>query len=170
MAKQTKNIITRAWVENELRFYHRAGVRSIVVLFAIVLPLTILLCACIGAALSELELHIIGKLIICLPFIVTFGLVIWAVIAAADVLITQGKQLANGEFEVTVCEVQYKEEKRRHRHYVKILEFPDFSEVEVDPTTYELADRGDAYYLVHYKGKREVKLYYALEMYEYRER
>lgn len=170
MADQTKNIITRAWVENELRFYHKAGVRSTVVLFAIVLPLTILLCACIGAALSEFEFHIIGKLIITLPLIATAAFAIWKMASSVYALITQGKQLANGEFEVAVREVQYKEERRGYRHSITVLEFADFSEVEVDPTTYELADRGDAYYLVHYTGKREVKLYYALEMYEYRER
>ena len=91
------------------------------------------------------------------------GIFLWGLITS---LIERGR-LSKGEFEVSVAKVSFKGEKLVGRHLEEFLHLKDFGNVRVDHTTFQLADRGDEYYVIHYK--KTVKLYYSLEMYEYRE-
>ena len=77
------------------------------------------------------------------------------------------KTLLRGEFDIVTREVLYKREKRVQRHTEECLKFDDFKEISVTHTAYELASAGDAFYIVHYKAKKRIKLLYSARAYDY---
>ena len=56
-----------------------------------------------------------------------------------------------------------------HRDIVEFLHFADFNDVSVDNITFQLAAQADIFYIVHYKGSRNIKLLYSAKMYDYQE-
>ncbi len=168
MEKQTKNIITREWVEKELRFYNTADIRSTLVLCGVLsllfLPLTIgivyAICALIENILLKIVLSVIIGAITSAP--------IWINLLRLRGSLTERKLLENGDFDIVIRNVQYKSEKIVHRHIEEYLHFDDFEEFSVEHTTFQLASQGDAFYIIHYKTKRLIKLLYSAKMYEYK--
>ena len=169
MEKQTKNQINRAFVEKELRFYNTADIRYTLVLTAtwslIFLPIT---CLWIWYALTHID-NTFLKIAMFPVGIAVFSCPIWLNVLALIRCFAERKKLAKGEFEVTVRKVTYKEEKMVHRHVEEFLSFEGFSDISVPRTTYELSTFGDEFYLVHYKEKKTIKLFFPRKMYEYHE-
>ena len=50
----------------------------------------------------------------------------------------------------------------------EVLHFRGFQPYEVGHTVYQLSDAGDEFYVVSYSGKKQIKLVYPLDMYEYK--
>ena len=170
MEKQTVNVITREFIKKELRFYNTADIRSTLVLCGaislLLVPLTI------GVVCEILELFKPEWLKILLSVLVggLVGAPIWLILLSLRTRLRERKLLQNGDFDIVVCEVQYKDEKLVHRHTEKILHFVGFNEISVGNTTYDLASQGDEFYIVHYKGFKDIKLFYSLKMYVFKEK
>ncbi len=169
MKKQTKNQINRAFVEKELRFYNTADIRATLVTGGAMCFLFIpfaAFCAyfiwiTVDASFLRFLLSAVGAILFSCPA--------WLHVIALVKSLLERKQLNNGEFDVAVRKVTYKDEKIVHRHVEQYLTFEGFAELSVGHTTYELATYGDVFYLVHYRGKKEIKLLYPEKMYEYNE-
>lgn len=173
MKNQTKNIITREWVEKELRFFNRANIKTAILWGAVFSPLCIpTAIGTVSGILNEFN-NIIIELILC---VLLGGVLLLPVAAMIFTLIKElmeKKRIDRGEFEISVRELLYKEEKyerrgRSHRTR-KVLHFSDFDDVTAGGSVYQLAASDDIFYLVHYRGKHEVKLFYPEKMYEYKE-
>ncbi len=169
MEKQTKNVITREYIEKELRFYNTADIRSTLVLCGalslLFMPLTVGVVCGFFALLKNIWLKILLSVLV-------GGLTsapIWINLLSLKTSLTERKLLQNGDFDITVCEVQYKDEKPVQRHTEKFLHFVGFKEVSVGNVNYDFVSPGDEFYLVHYKGHTTIKLLYSLIMYDYRE-
>ena len=170
MEKTTKEIITREFIENELRFLNRASIRAGLALTAstalISIPITAML---LWFAVSshvilgfKIFLCIFSILVGCSPMLP--GVLFWIR------TLSQVRLLGQGAYDVSLQELSYKCEKYVRRHYKEVLCFSGFEDVEVGHTAYQLASAGDAYYLVTYRTRRkETQLLYAAKMYEYRE-
>lgn len=168
MEKMTKNVITREFIEKELRFYNTADIRSTLVLCGglslFFVPLTIGAVYGLFALLENVYLKILLSVLV-------GGLTsapIWINLLPLKTSLREQKLLQNGDFDIVVCEVQYKDEKLVYRHTEKILHFNGFKEVSVGNVNYDLVSQGDEFYIVHYKGKTNVELLYATKMYEYK--
>ena len=169
MEKQTKNILTRESIEKELRSYNTADIRSTLALCAalslLFIPLTVGAVYGIFALLKNTLLKILLSVLI-------GGLTsapIWINLLALIRNLRERKLLQNGDYNILVCGVQYKDEKPVHRHTEKFLHFNGFEEVLVENVNYDIVSQGDEFYIVHYKGHTTIKLLYSLKMYEYRE-
>ena len=169
MQKQTKNIITREWVEKELRFYNTADIRSCLVVCSSValvfIPLTVL---CVYGT-SLFFKNIFVKILSCILIGVLISCPVWLNLLSLRGFLAEKKRLANGDFEIVTREVLYKSEKLVHRHIEEFLHFKDFKEISVGHTDFQLASAGDLFYLIHYKGEKSISLFYSCKMYEYRE-
>ena len=169
MEKQTVNVITREFIKKELRFYNTADIRSTLVLCGaislLLVPLTI------GVVCGILELFKPEWLKILLSVLVggLVGAPIWLILLSLRTRLRERKLLQNGDFDITVCEVQEKTEKQVQRHTGKFLHFHGFKEVSVGNVNYDLVSQGDEFYIVHYKGRTEIKLIYSLKMYGFKE-
>jgi len=84
--------------------------------------------------------------------------------------LTERKLIQNRDFDITVCEVQYKDERVVNRHTEKFLHFVGFKEISVENVNYDLSSQGDEFYIIHYKGYAEIKLIYSLKMYVLKEK
>lgn len=165
MEKQTKNIITREWIEKELRFYNTADIKSRLVLCSvftvIFLPITIALVYGItksfNIVLAEIVLSIFIGGITSSP--------IWGFFLLIRNALCERKMLARGEFDIVTCDVSYKSQEMVHRHMEEYLHFCGFNKISVGHTTFQLASAGDTFYIVHYKGKKDIKLFYSAKMY-----
>ena len=168
MPKPTKNILTLSYVENELRFYNTADIRSTLVLGTVLtlffLPLTVLTILLIQTVIDTPLLSI--------PLCLFFGLLLsspcWLHVRILAKHLQEKKQLQRGEFEVEIRKVGYKSEKIVARHTEQFLSFEGFRDISVNSTTYALADYGDVFYLVHYRGKNEIKLLFSEKAYEWK--
>jgi len=171
--KQTKNIITRESIAKELRFLSGVDIRTAIILGLVsaifCIPLTI---GSVIAIFKEIN-NIIIELVLC---ILIGGICILPVAVTAFIIVkrlVEKRLIDRGEFEVSERELLYKEEKyeRRGRHHstVKILHFSGFEVITAGGTVYQLAAANDKFYLVHYRGKSSVMLFYPAKMYEYRE-
>ena len=166
MEKQTKNIITRDFIEKELRFYNTADIKSRLVLCSIftviLLPITITSIYMISGAfdntLAEIILSIVIGGIISSP--------IWGLLLVIISALYERRMLARGDFDIVTREVSYKSEELVHRHLEECLHFRGFNKISVGHTTFQLASAGDTFYIVHYKAKKDIKLLYAAKMYE----
>ena len=170
MEKQTKNEITREFIEKKLRFYNTADIRSTLVLCGCLslffVPLTIGAVYGFFALLENVYLKILLSVLV-------GGLTsapIWIKLLSLKTILREQKLLQNGDFDIVVCEVQYKDEKLVHRHTEKFLHFNGFKEVSVENVNYDLVSQGDEFYIVHYKGRTEIKFIYSLKMYVLKEK
>ena len=109
MQKQTKNVITREFIEKELRFYNTADIRSTLVLCGalslIFVPLTIGAVYGFFALLENVCLKILLSVLV-------GGLTsapIWINLLSLKMSLREQKLLQNGDFDIVVCEVQYKD-------------------------------------------------------------
>lgn len=166
MNKQTKNIITHEYITEELRFQNSAAIRFALVLcggFALVfLPLTVGIIYGIFKYIDRLPLEIILSAII-------GGITsapVWCMIFSLRQALTEKKMLDRGEFEIVTRDVLYKEEKVVQRHTEKYLCFGDLDDVLVGDTVYALADKGDNFYIVHYKNCTRINLLYSTKTHE----
>jgi hypothetical protein len=171
--QQTKNIITKESIAKELRFLSSADIRTAIILGVVssvfCIPLTI---GSVLAIFKEFN-NIIIEIILC---ILIGGICILPVAVTAFIIVkrlTEKRLIDKGEFEISARELLYKEEKyeRRGRHHrtVKVLHFSGFEVATLGGTVYQLAAADDKFYLVHYRGKSSVMLFYPAKMYEYRE-
>ena len=165
MEKQTKNAITRDFIENELCFYNKADIRSTLTLCGAMslcfVPLTA------GIVYGFFALLEITWLKILLSVLVG-GLTsapIWINLLSLKKSLSERRLLRNGDFDIAVRQVQYKEEKPVQRYTEKFLHFAGFKEISVSSVNYDFSSQGDEFYIVHYKGSKEIKLIYSLKMY-----
>ncbi len=168
MNKQTKNVISREWVERELRFYNTADIRYTLVLSIAFTPFFVLfavlsaysVCSSIENILLKIVLSIIACGITSSP--------IWFILFVLRNAFAERKMLQRGEFDIVTREVLYKSEKAVNRHIVELLHFQDFKEISVSHTIFQLSSVGDTFYIIHYKTKNVIKLLYSAKMYEYK--
>ena len=168
MEKKTKNIITREFIEKELRFYNGADIKSAVVLLGVLslifVPITIGSAHVILSLVKNIALKIALLIVVC-------GLTsapIWLNLSGLFVSISNRKLLARGEFDIVTRDVQYKSEKMVHRHMEEYLHFQDFGAVWAGHTAYQITSNGDVFYIVHYKTKNKAEMIYSTKMYEYK--
>ena len=170
MKKQTKNVITREFIEKELRFYNTADIRSTLVLCGALLlifgPFTLGVIYGFFTLLKTTWLKIL--------FSVLVGALtsapVWLNLLSLRTSLKKRKLLRNGDFDITVCEVQYKDEKPVQRHTEKFLHFVGFKEKSVGNVDYDLTAQGDEFYIIHYKGHTDIELVYSLKMYVLKEK
>ena len=166
MEKQTKNVITREFIEKELRFYNTAYIRSTLVLCAglslLFVPLTVLavcgVCVAFTAVLLEIIISVLLGSVLSAP--------VWINLLCLIPKLKERKLLQNGDFVIAVCEMSYKEKKTVRRHTENVLHFVGFDGASVASTTFDLASQGDEFYVVHYKGLTGIELLYSLNLYE----
>lgn len=166
MNKQTKNIITREWVKGELRFQNNAAIKSALTLvgaFALFgLPITVGIvygiCNVIENSAVKILLSVSVGAILCAPML--------AMISALRGAIVEKGMIDRSEFEIVTRDVLYKEERVVQRHTEKYLCFGDLDDVSVDQTVYDLADKGDSFYIVHYKNSARISLLYSAKTHE----
>ena len=170
MSKQTKNIITREFIEKELRFYNTADIKSTLVLSIAFSLLFLPLTAVVLYVFSSLFKNILLKIVVSLVVGGTISAPIWLNLFSLITSLKERKLLRNGDYDITVREVQYKGETRVCRHIAKFLHFIGFKDVLVGTVDFELSSQGDEFYIVHYKDHTTVKLLYSVKLYEFKER
>ena len=168
MQMQTKNIITREWVEKELRFYNSAHIKSSVVLFIVVTlifaPATVAMVYGIDVTFDNTVFKILLSAFV-IPILIA-PMCIWFVYIVKG--LRDKRMLACGSFEIVVADLSYKAEEYIHRRLEEKLYFPGFNKLTVGHTAYQLASAGDSYYLVCYKGRKKIELFYPQKLYELR--
>ncbi len=167
--KQTKNPLTRQEIERELYALNKADIRAA----AVMLGVTILVLAPIAVIITLVTVGETGHFAIkAAIIIITDGLCLAPVVVMSIGVIhafTDRKLLQNGGFDIVTRELQSKEEKIVGRHVERFFHFQGFHPTTVGTTTYQLADQGDEYYIVHYKRKHFIKLLYSAKMYDLKE-
>ena len=163
---QTKEIITRASVEQQLYRQSTLEIRTSSVMFVILSALCILMAFLMNSAVAHLHLRlffrILDTVIPLLPMIFMANTLILTVY--------ERQLLKRGAFDVLPSTLYYKDEKLRRRRTVRYLYFESYRGCPVGHTAYALASPGDPYYIVVYRMKRQkIKLFYAGRQYEYRE-
>lgn len=170
MEKQTKNIITRDFIEKELRSHNKADIRSTLVLCGamslIFLPLTVGIVCGILSLLQAAWLEILLSVLIT----VFTSAPVWIYLLSLRIRLKERKFLQNGDFDIVTCKVQYKEINTVNRRTVKYLHFVGFKKIAVTNVNYDLTSHGDEFYIVYYKGLTDIKLFYSLKMYELKEK
>ena len=162
MEKQTKNIITRKTVEKELYLRNKADIRSPLVMCGILLLIFALPTIGIIALIQNIYMKILVAFLLGSGPVVAFLLQLFVL----RISFKERTLLHNGDFEITVHKVQYKDEKLVNRFGAqKYLHFGGFKKIAVENANYDLTAQGDAFYLVHYKGSAEIKLLYPLRAY-----
>ena len=166
--KQTKNTITREWVEKELWFYNNADIKSSLVSGGLIsllfLPITVLLIYGICKTIDHIFFKIIIVLIV--GFFVSLPITIKLFVLMSA--IGERRLLKRGEFDIVTRDVRYKCDRLVGRVIYEYLCFDDFGEVAVDKTVYNLASQGDMFYIVHYKNRKSSKLLYSSKTHEYK--
>jgi hypothetical protein len=170
MEKQTKNIITREWIEKELWFYNTADLKVGIGIFAIVFLVCIPFAAFFIGLIITVSYNLFFRILVSVLIGVLFIIPVAATAGGIFITVSERKKLKAGEFDIVVREMSYKIERATRRETILLLKFPDFREKRVDKTTYFHADIGDEFYIVHYrtnKAKKTAKLVYSFKMYEY---
>ncbi|MBE6577960.1 MAG: hypothetical protein E7653_07500 [Ruminococcaceae bacterium] len=167
MEKQTKNIITREWVEKELRFYNKADIRSTLFLMGVFFVLFIPLAAVAVSGVVQLVEKVWLEIVLSVLFAGFMYIPVWAHLFVLTKFLRERKLLLCGDFDIVTRAVSYKSEKLTRRNTEELLHFSGFKEISVGHTEYQLASQGDEFYIVHYKGSDAVKLLYSSKMYEY---
>jgi hypothetical protein len=169
MEKQTKNIITREEIEQDLLFNNTASIKHTAVCLAAVVLVWGVISAIFLSLLPSGFLWL--DVIIWVFFIGIVGAPVWAISAMLIKALIERKHLKNGELEIVVRPLLYKEEKmvRGSDNFEKVFHFKDFEEVLADSTHYQLSIPGDVFYIVHYRGSRDAKFVFPLKLYEYKE-
>lgn len=170
MENQTKNIITREFIQKELRFSNKADTSATVVLgFVLSLVFVPLTVCVVHIMINYIASKALGSFLAVLFGVPMSAPVIILFISLLGCL-AERRRLSNGDFEILVLPLEYKREVFVHRHTENSLFFKDFKRISVDSTEYELASQGDKYYIVRYNNKNIIELLYPLKMYEYIER
>ena len=170
MKEPTKEILTRQSIREALERKHRKSMLYTVCLSAlfslVLIPFVTLL---LIWALSESHATawpLISAIAAALIGLFPIGLmvyILWDVFG-------EHRRLAQDDFEIVTAELSYKSEKYVNRQWMELLHFAGSDRpVQVGHTAYQLASAGDLYYLVYYRGRNAVKLFYACKMYEYTE-
>ncbi len=162
---QTKNSITRRSVEKELY----KGINDTIKINLLLCGIYVLLLPCVILAVYVAVEKSVMAVAVVIAVILSFPLLFF-IYCICDAL--RAKSLIKkGKFKISVCELQYKEEKteRNGKHFriYKNLYFEGFDEVIVDNTAFQLATLKDMYYVVHYENKRVAQLIYPEKMYKY---
>lgn len=173
MEKETKNIITRAWLEKELRFYNTAEIRSALVCIVpftfVFVPLTALFVFIVGSNIQ----NILVRTICCILIGGFTSCPVWLILLSLCVSLKERILLSNGGFDIITREVLRKGEKldgfRYHREISEYLLFDGYPGIKVDHTEFQLASVGDQYYLVVYRSKKNVAILYSAKRYKYKE-
>lgn len=175
MAKLTQTVITRESVKEDLltlsggnkKLLLYLGVASTVLVFPVL------------AMLVEFLIHDItnqnGALEIFFSFLSVLSIAILPgvfflmyFLSHADV-----RKIKKGMFTVKTDKVVYMAEKLKYTgrstRLVKVFEFRDSGEVEIDGGTYEYTSHGDEFYLVFIDGVKTPSLTYACKIYDYNE-
>jgi hypothetical protein len=168
MEKQTKNIITRKEIEKDLLFNNTASIKHTAVCLAAVVLVWGVISAIFLSFLPSGFLWL--DVIIWVFFIGIVGAPVWAISAMLIKALIERKHLKNGELEIVVRPLLYKEEKmvRNSDFPQKIFHFGDFDDVLADPTHYQLCTMNDEFYIFYYKGSRKATLILPLKLYDYR--
>lgn len=163
MGKQTKNIITREKIENDLLFSNTATLKYTAVCFAA------LMLAFLGIGLFILALSYAAA-------IVTFtiaGIIICVFAVMFARIFIERRHLKNGDVEIVIRHLLYKDERLvrvgKSSRMQEMFHFAGFEEVWANHTEYQLATMDDEFYIVHYKGSKTVKMLFPLKMYELKE-
>lgn len=171
MKKPTKNIITREFIEKELRFYNTADIKAGLLLGSVLSALLIPAVIAVLFGFSPWVYGETGRIVFSIVFTAFFVLVFLApVFAFVQMLFSafaQRKKLLKGEFVITIRKLKNKKEKIVQRHIEECLCFKNYGDCSVGSTVYQLADKGDKFYIVHYKANKTVKLLYPVKTYEY---
>ena len=169
MAKPTKNIITRDFVEKELRFQNSADIK---LNLTIGVPSSLFFGAmgvfCLSTILNDYDLLLVKIILAVLLGGTFFSPLIGFSIMIGKCLIERRK-IVMGEFEVSVRELSYKDERTVNRSVRRFFYFAGFKQVMVDYLMYQMASNDDEYYIVHYTDGVRIKLLYPLKLYEYKE-
>ena len=161
--KQTKNEITREFIKKELAFYNKADIRSRLLLGIVLALLSVpLVCLCIFL-IDHLVLRI---LLSCLCALLPFGVFALIYIVQLVKALGEKKMLTKGQFEITTRKVLSMDEKVVGNHTETFFSFGDFKEISVGKTTRDITSVGDEFYIVHYRGKSEIKLFYPAKTHE----
>lgn len=168
MEKQTKNIITREWVEKELRFYNKADMRSALVFLCasalFFVPLTILLVYGIISVWGNFF-----KAVLLSVAVVLISAPLWGFVLSLGQALKERKLLLRHDYEITTRSLLYKSEERVNRQRQECLHFLNFEKIQVDHTIFQLSEKSDDFYIVNYKGSKKIKLCYSAKMYDYKE-
>ena len=174
MERESKQIITREWVENELRFYNTADIKYLTVnLFSLglVLGLLIYLALLLGwSVTASLWLKIVPTCLLGGVYLIIMG----SLLAQLIEHLMERRALKKGNFDIVVRQVQYKTEKlRRNTRGLAMdeyLVFDQFGAIEVSHDEYYRTNAGDDFYMVvYYLPKPKVRLRYSKRSYQYRE-
>ena len=159
--------LTRDGVEKVLRSLNKAEKRSILALFAVstffFLPGAVLSIYGICSEFSSTPLKILLSVFIGGLISSPFWLALWSLALVRK----EKKLLDRGEFYITVQPLLYKSEDLVQRRLEEFLHFEGFRRIAVTHTTFQLASQGEDFYLIYYRGKKEITLLYAADMYEY---
>ena len=171
MVEPTKEKLTRQSLCQELIKTNRAALRHAVYLSVFcslfLIPLVTLI---LRWTIKETNGSVWVWLFATLPALLYLLPVVLAIWFLWDGLQNR-RLLSQDAFEVITAELSYKSEEYVHRQYRELLHFAGFDRpLQVGHTAYQLATEGDLYYLVHYRGKKTVVLFYACKMYEYTDR
>ena len=170
MENETKSILTRELVEEELRFYNKEDFRSSLApcaLFGLPVFLIVFACFCAIFAIVEsiwarLLLYCLLCTVLSIPAKKTFLPLIknWK----------EKKALERGDFCIVTRKLTKKSVNTNNHKSTELLHFSGFKEIEAWHEVFANAHEGDEFYLVHYRKQNSVKLAYPAKMYEYRER
>ena len=174
MEKQTKNILTKKIIADELRFIldanRRAGIRLLICVSPICIAFALLmLWVSVNAFNSLAPKIILGIIFISAPLLPVL-LFIYMIYDG----IRSTKLVDNGRYTIITKELSYKTEEYRSRgrggdHFARLLHFPDFAPIEVSNTTYQLASNDDVFYFVMFNNERQPRLFYNSKMYEFKD-
>ena len=167
--KQTKNIITKESIANDLRTENKKNIVFLVrLVFIYIIILGIVFSITYFLGLKALDIGTIGHIIF---FICMFicCLPLFAIICSM-----YSSRRDNKDFFVVTDEVVYKEEKDYRRRKVilikKVVHFSRFGDIEVNSTWYRIASKNDVYYMVvGVKDSKRVLKCYPAKLYEYKD-
>ena len=173
MGKETKNVITRETVKEELLFYNTADIRTILVICIPLLLLCIPIFIAVYYAIFLLKEDMWLKIVLSVFLVITACLPIsYPVLLLAKSLIER-KRIKQDEFYIVNRQLLYKSEKIKHgfQHgrYEELLHFKDFKEFAVEHIIYQLSSGGEDFYIVYFNGSKSIERVYPAKMYEYRE-
>lgn len=170
MAKQTKNIITRADIEKELRHLNRADLRTTVTFSAIIL----IICGSICAFVTAIIWHDYNSLNLRLGISISSCLLILSplILCVLHLFGVQKEKtmLDRGDFYITAAPLAYKSTVTKRRRDYLLFHFVGYPPTSPSRSIPLLTEEGDEFYLVCYHSERPtITLLYPCKMYEYKE-
>ena len=171
MENQKRNIITRKQIEEEFLFSNTASIKHTAVCLAAVTLAVGVVSAIFLSFLPSGFLWL--DVVIWVFFVGIGGAPVWAISVMLIKMLMERKKLKNGELEIVVRPLIYKDEKLVRGYTGRprsqaMFQFGDFCDVWADPTHYQLCTMGDEFYIFYYKGSKKAKLVFPLKLYDYR--